>query len=94
MLHIWTINIAIVVVSIILAGLIAFELFQVRKLNKTKLTIALASLGGILVAEELVLLTSFIMWSSEAGPIYAYPSAAIATMALIALILIYYIVKL
>ncbi|BFH72654.1 hypothetical protein SJAV_05980 [Sulfurisphaera javensis] len=93
MMHIWTINLAIVIVSIIVAGLIAFELFQVRKINKTKLTVALSLLGIILVAEELVLFSAFMMWSSYDNPMYAYPSAVIASLSLIGLIILYYILR-
>ena len=94
MMHVWAINIAIVAISILVAVLIAFELFQIRKINKSKLTTALSLLGGILVGEELVLLSSFIMWSSHNNPIYAYPSMVIASLSLLGLIVIYYIVRL
>ena len=94
MMHIWAINIAIAAVSILIAGLVAFELFQVRKISKTKLTVALTILGGILVVEEIVLLSSFIMWSSYDNPMYAYPSMVIASLSLLGLIVIYYVVRL
>lgn len=93
MLHIWTINIAITIISIIIAILISFELFQVRKITKTKLTVALSVLGIILIAEELVLLSAFMMWSSYDNPMYAYPSALIAGLSLAGLVVLYYIVR-
>jgi len=94
MIHVWTINIVIAAVSILIAGLVAFELFQVRKISKTKLTVALTLLGGILVGEEVVLLSSFMMWSSYDNPMYAYPSMVIASLSLLGLIIIYYIIRL
>ncbi|GAA5418205.1 hypothetical protein [Sulfurisphaera tokodaii] len=93
MIHIWLINITIAMISIVIAGLIAFELFQVRKYSKTRLTIALSFLGSILVLEELVIFSAFMMWSSYDNPMYAYPSMAIATLSLLGLIILYYILR-
>ena len=94
MFHVWLINIGIVVISLIIAGLIAYELITTRSLMKSKLTSVLLGLGIILVAQELMLLTSFMMWASQnGGPMYAYPSMGIAILSLIGLILLYLVVK-
>jgi hypothetical protein len=93
MLHIWMINISLVIVSVIIAVLISLELFSTRDVVKSKLTALLFSLGLILVLQEVVLLASFMMWSEYDNPIYAYPSAVIASLDLVGLIILYLVIK-
>jgi len=93
MFHIWIVSIGIVIVSLILALLVSYELVSTRSAVRSKLTAVLLGLGIILVIQQILLLGSFMMWSSDSNPIYVYPSLGIAILSLIGLIMIYIIVK-
>ncbi|BCU69482.1 hypothetical protein [Stygiolobus caldivivus] len=94
MFHVWIINIGIVIISLFIAILLSYELISTRSAVKSKLTSMLLGLGVILILQELLLLGSFMMWSSDSDPMYVYPSLGIAVLSLLGLLIIYLIVKL